>query len=163
MHCDICGATCISDALFCTFPNYLPFFLFFLVLFIFFKLNPGFPFHCFLIYPISNNIHCYNNIPFSFLFQLVHLKRLEGLRPIFHFIKRVSFQLSSIQSNSVYSFQFHQSSNHATQRDLVFAQSPILQNYQKIFSMWKNIFNVKKYLNSHVVQCMVHKGVKIGL
>ena len=52
---------------FCTFPNYLPFFLFFLVLFIFFKLNPGFPFHCFLIYPMSNNMSIATTI-FLFLF-----------------------------------------------------------------------------------------------
>ena len=43
-----------------------------------------------------------------------HFRRLEKLWSIFHFIKRVSFQLSSIQSNSVYSFQFHQSWSHAT-------------------------------------------------
>ena len=53
---------------------------------------------------------------FSFNFQ-----RLEGFWPIFHFIKRVSFQLSPIQSNSAaaYSFQFHQSWSHATPPTLI--------------------------------------------
>ena len=31
-------------------------------------------------------------------------------------------------------------------------------NVKKIFSMWKNIFNVNKYLNSHVVQCSGSQG-----
>ena len=59
-------------------------------------------------------IQKYEIFPFNF-------QRLEGFWPIFHFIKRVSFQLSPIQSNSAaaYSFQFHQSWSHATPPTLI--------------------------------------------
>ena len=61
-----------------------------------------------------DTIQKYEIFPFNF-------QRLEGFWPIFHFIKRVSFQLSPIQSNSAaaYSFQFHQSWSHATPPTLI--------------------------------------------
>ena len=72
---------------------------------------------CKIIFWIENNQPPHDH-PISSWHPLLqkgfHFRRLEKLWSIFHFIKRVSFQLSSIQSNSVYSFQFHQSWSHAT-------------------------------------------------